>query len=451
MCWQRSNGAQNAEKRQVLAATAVTVLVAACSSNGSDEAPQDTESPQGDSISVWAHQGQESEVEALQQAVDAFHEAQDEVTVDLQLVPEADYTSTITTTGAGELGDVLEFDGPMMASLAYSGKLAPLDDLLDSETVNNQLESALAQNTNPTDDALYGVSQFDAGLALFGNASLLDAAGVDYPDSLEDAWTAEEFEAALQKLADNDDDGEVLDIKEAYGAEWPTFGFLPVAWSSGHRILDNNQADGHINHADVVDAVEQFASWRDFIDANADDQAFQEERVALSWVGHWMYNPYEEALGEDLVVLPLPDFGVGTKSGQGSWAWGINPESTNPDGAAAFLDFLVTDDQVAAMTSANAAPPATSTALEDSELYGEDGPLAILAQQLDLTCGAEGVLDETCVAVPRPITPAYPVISQKFSEAFFGVYEGGDAQELLDQVAKEIDLDFADNDGYGMN
>src|SRR5687767_15335853 len=42
-------------------------------------------------------------------------------------------------------------------------------------------------------------------------------------------------------------------------------------------------------------------------------------RVALSWTGHWKYPSYRAALGRDLILLPLPDFGHGVKTGMGSW------------------------------------------------------------------------------------------------------------------------------------
>lgn len=397
---------------------------------------------------MWAHQGQEAEVEALEQTIEDFHAAQSDITVTLQLVPEADYTKTVTTTSPDALPDVLEYDGPMLASLVYAQKVQPLDELVSADTIGNQTASVTAQNTYPGDGLLYGVSQFDASLGIYGNKAVLDGAGVTYPTGLDDAWTVTEFTSALEQLAAQDDDGKVLDIKENYGAEWPTYGFLPVAFSAGERIVVDGVADGHLNSAAVVEAVETFSDWRQYIDPNTDDAAFVDGRVALSWVGHWVYNPYAEALGDDLVVLPLPDFGAGPKSGQGSWGWSVGAESDAPEAAATFLDFLAADEAVSAMTEANAAPPATTTAMEASELYGTDGPLALFGESLTATCG-DGELTADCVAVPRPVTPAYPVISQQFSQAFFGAYEGGNAQELLDSAARAIDLDYQDNGGYG--
>ena len=45
-----------------------------------------------------------------------------------------------------------------------------------------------------------------------------------------------------------------------------------------------------------------------YVDPNIDDAAFTKKRVALSWVGHWVYQDYVLAAGDDLVVLPLPNF-----------------------------------------------------------------------------------------------------------------------------------------------
>jgi multiple sugar transport system substrate-binding protein len=53
-----------------------------------------------------------------------------------------------------------------------------------------------------------------------------------------------------------------------------------------------------------------------------------------------------------------------------------------------------------------------------------------------------------CVDVPRTISPAWPVINDAFSKAFWNIYNGADAQAELDAAAKAIDQDYADNNGY---
>jgi len=435
------------------AVLAVAALVtAACGS--SSETPGSTSSASesasqsavAGTVKVWGHQGEAGEVTALQAAVDSFNSSQSNIKVELQLIPGEDYTKTIQATSGDKLPDILEYDGPLMSSFVYDGKLKPITGLVADATIANQTNSVKAQNTY-SDGQLYGVSMFDSGLGIYGNKKLLDAAGVKYPTGLSDAWTADQFEAALKQLAASDKDGKVLDIKENYGGEWPTYGFLPIVSSAGHVVVQDGKAEGNLNAPEVVAAVQKFASWRDLVDPNADDKAFVDGRVALSWVGHWLYNPYAEAMKDDLVVLPLPDFGTGPKTGQGSWAWGIGATTQNGAAAGAFLDYLLNDTNVAAMTTANGAPPGTTSVTAASTLYKPDGALALFAEQLAATCGT-GAPTKECVAVPRPITPAYPVISQKFSEAFFNAYNGGDAKAELDKAAAAIDQDYADNGGY---
>ena len=430
---------------------AAALLTAACGGGGDSGGASGGQSAQAGSgtgeIKVWGHQGEAGEVTALQQAVDSFNSSQTDVKVTLQLIPSNDYTKTVQATSADQLPDVLEYDGPLMSSFVYDGKLAPVDGLVSAATVSNQTASVKSQNTYPGDGKLYGVSMFDSGLGVYGNKKLLDAAGVKYPTGLDDAWTADEFQDALVKLAAVDPDGKVLDVKENYGGEWPTYGYLPIVNSTGNVVVKDGKAEGNLNSPDAVKAVQQFAGWRQYVDPNTDDKAFSDGRVALSWVGHWLYNPYAEALGSDLVVMPLPDFGAGTKTGQGSWAWGVGASSKNGAAAGKFLDYLMNDTNVAAMTEANAAPPGTTSVTAASALYKPGGPLELFSEQLAKTCGTNPPT-ESCVATPRPITPAYPVISQQFSQAFLNAYMGADAQAEFDKAAKAIDQDYEDNNGY---
>ncbi len=400
-------------------------------------------------ITIWAHQGQEVEVKALQDSVDAFNESQDEIDAELTFIPEGDYPRTLQTTKPEDLPDVLEFDGPLMASLIYSRKLAPLEDLVAPETIDNQTESVKAQNTYIGDGQLYALSMFDSGLGLYGNRRLLEEAGVRIPTGIDDAWTADEFDEVLAQLAEADPDGKPLDLKENYGAAYSSYAFLPIVNSTGTEVVVDNRADGHLNSAPAVDALRRFASWRKYVDPDTDDAAFVQERTALSWVGHWVYGNYAEALGDDLLVLPLPDFGVGTKSGQGSLAWGISSQTDKAPAAGVFLASLMSDESVARMTDGNGAPPGTSTVTESSELYGAGGPLQLYAEALARTCGT-GPPTEECVAIPRPGSPAWPTIAAQFAKAWFAAYNGADPQSELDRAARIIDLDYEDNDDYDL-
>ncbi|MFI1212597.1 ABC transporter substrate-binding protein [Streptomyces sp. NPDC020802] len=427
-------------------ALAPLVALAACGSGGGTDASAEAGSGKG-TISVWAHQGQKSEASALQNAVKAFNSWQNKIKVDLKLIPEADYTKTITATDASKLPDVMEFDGPTMANFVYNKKLAPIDTYVSAKTMDNATDANKAQGE--VDGKHYGLGMFDSGLGMYGNKKLLDAAGVKYPTSLSDAWTAQQFTAALKTLKAKDSDGKPLDLQETggYANEWGTYGFAPIVWSAGGSLIKDGKAEGALDTPAVVSAMKTFQSWKTYVDPNTDGNAFARGRVALSWVGHWMYPAYSKALGDDLVVLPLPDFGNGPKTGQGSWAWGIGADTKNAKAAGTFLDTLLDDANVTAMTTANGAVPATRTALAKSSLYQQGGPLQLFADQLAKPCG-DSDITSSCVAVTRPVTAGYPVITSKFSEALNSVYGGADPKSALEKAARAIDQDFSDNAGY---
>ncbi|MEU6194444.1 sugar ABC transporter substrate-binding protein [Streptomyces sp. NPDC047061] len=420
--------------------------LAACGGGSGGDSAASAGSGKG-TISVWAHQGQKSEDTALQNAVKSFNSSQSKIKVELKLIPGDDYTKTITATDASQLPDVMEFDGPTMANFVYNKKLAAIDDYVSAKTMSNATDASKAQGE--IGGKHYGLGMYDSGLGIYANKKLLDAAGVKYPKTASESWTVSEFNKALKALKAKDSDGKVLDIQENNGLsnEWGTYGFSPIVWSAGGSLLKNGKAEGALDSASVVSALKTFQSWKSDVDPNTDGNAFAKGRVALSWVGHWMYPTYSKALGSDLVVLPLPDFGNGTKTGQGSWAWGIGADSKNGKAAGAFLDYLLNDTNVTAMTTANGAPPATKTALAASALYKKGGPLERFADQLDKPCG-DSDITTSCVAVTRPVTAGYPTVTAKFSEALNSIYGGADPKSALQKAARAIDQDFSDNDGY---
>ena len=398
-------------------------------------------------IVVWVHGGATpAEKAAATTITDGFNASQSAVKATLKFVP--DQQKVITATPADQLGDVIESDGEAMSANVYAKKLQPLNGLVSQAVLDNQTASVTAQNTFVGDGKRYEVSMFDSGIAFYGNKQLLNAAGVKFPTTWDKAWTVAQFNAALKALAGKDKDKKVLTVKENYGlAGYSTYAFLPIISSAGHLVLENGKARGALDNVAVVSAFKQVASWKKYSDPDADDKAFAKKRVALAWVGHWVYNDYKKALGKNLVVIPLPNFGVGAKSGQGSLAWGISAGTKKAKSAAAYLDYALSDASVKTMTDANAAPPGTKTVTAASKLYKPGGPLALYATSLAKSCG-NNAPTKSCVAVPRTISAGWPSINANAGAAMNSIWTGANAQSALTKAAKAIDQDFTDNDGY---
>jgi len=392
-------------------------------------------------VTVWAHAGQASERKTLEHQLQLFNQAHHDIQAKLTFIPERSYNAQVQAAAiAGDLPDLLEFDVPYLYNYAWQGRLQPLETRLPKSLQQDLLPSIIAQGTYQ--GHLYGVGTFDSGLGLYGRRSLLLQVHARIPATPDQAWTVQEFDQILQRLARHDKDGAVLDLKLNYPDEWFCYAFSPILQSAGGDLIDRHDyqhATGILNGAASVRAMKQLQHWlRDgLVDPNVDDAAFVSGRVALSWAGHWEYRRYHAAFGQDLVVLPLPNFGDGSRTGQGSWVWGITRHSKVASQAAQLIEFLMQPTQILAMTDANTAVPTTRTAIQLSPLYKPGGPLHLFVQQL-----SEGV------AVPRPRTPAYPVISASFRQAFADIRNGMPVQQALDHAAQQIDQDIRDNHGY---
>jgi len=411
------------------------ILVAGC------DQQQDAPGSAAGTLQVWAHAGQEAERRVLEQQVTRFNALETDIRVRVNFIPEQSYNAQVQAAAvAGELPDLLELDGPFLYNYVWQEHLISLDELLSAGTRKDLLPSIEKQGRYL--GRLYAVGTFDSGLGLYASRKKLEAAGVRVPTAPDDAWHQDEFEAALAALAARDADGKVLDLKLNYSGEWYTYAFSPLLQSAGGDLIDRDgyrSADGVLNGPGSVSAMRALQHWLQagYVDRNVDDNAFVGRRVAISWAGHWEYPRYAETLGADLVVLPLPDLGQGTRTGQGSWVWSITRRCADPEAAGRFIEFLLRPAEVLAMAGSNGAVPATRTAIERSPLYGPKGPLNLFSRQL---LGG--------YSVPRPRTPAYPVITSAFQQAFNDIRDGGEVQAALDRATRVIDQDIRDNKGY---
>lgn len=406
--------------------------------------PISTQTSQQKIINVWTHNLSGSvEGDVLLSTIQAFEQIQDDYKIELvPIAPEIYADRVIGSAESGSLPCVLEFDGPYLYNFAWPGYLQPIDRFVSVEMRDDFLPSIIAQGT--FNGKLYSLGQFDSGLAIYGNRQYLIKAGVRIPTFAE-PWNLAEFEEALEKLTNLPEVEYALDLKFNYGrGEFYTYGFSPILQSFGGDLIDRQtyqQASGVLDGPQSVEAMQHFQSWFENGWANksttTDDDFYVSKTAALSWVGHWMYNPYVQGLGEDLLLLPMPDFGYGSKTGMGSWNWGITSNCQDPTGAWVFIEYLLSAEEILRMTNANGAVPARQSALAHSELYGETGPLHLFVQQL-----------ESDWAIPRPITPAYAIISTAFAEAVENIVNGADVQTELTRAAQKIDQDINDHDGY---
>nr|MDQ2696874.1 extracellular solute-binding protein [Pseudomonadota bacterium] len=160
-------------------------------------------------MEAWVIDG-EGERPWFPKAEAAFNEKFKGEGISIKLTPIPTYNETLRSAfTTGGLPDIVMVDGPDMSNYVWSGQLAPLDEYLDAEVLEDLLPAIKDQGTYPPDGKMYMISPYDSTVLLWGNRKYLEAAGVEIPKTLDEAWTMEEFEEVLAKL------------DKVEGVEWP--------------------------------------------------------------------------------------------------------------------------------------------------------------------------------------------------------------------------------------
>ncbi len=416
----------------------LAVMIALLSLAGATSAQGATE------LSLWYHgAGNEVEREILVGIINDFNASQSNWTVTLEEFPQASYNESITAAAvAGNLPDIVDVDGPVMPSWAWAGYMAPLS--LPEGTLDNFLPGAVGT----WNEQVYSVGLWDAAVAVFARRSVLEGAGIRIP-TLEEPWTAEEFDAALVTLQGTGDFEYAIDFGMAWTGEWYPYAFSPLLQSFGGDLIDRSSyvtAEGVLNGEAAVAWGEWWQSVfeRGLSPGTSQDGAdretgFIDGRYAMQWNGNWAALPALEAYGEDMLFLPAPDLGSGSTIGAASWQFGVAASSENQEGANAFIAFAIQDKYLAAFSDGIGLIPATASAAALTENYAEGGPLNVFF----------GLSEAQ--ALIRPPTPGYPVMALVFEKAAADIANGADVQDTLDAAVDEIDADIEANSGYGFS
>lgn len=366
------------------------------------------------------------------------------ITVEVQPAGETAYEQAVTSAvQSGKQIDIVESDAPTVGRFIYDGVIQPLGNCATADKLATMLPAVV--EAGKYEGQQYMLGAYTGGMGLWASKKALTKVGATLPTSPQEAWTVEQFDKVLKDLKAAGY-ATPLNIEWGYGAgEWRAFGFGPTLLSAGGGLLkpDFSGAEGALNSPESVKALTWFQQWSKagLIDlataGGANDANFTSGKTAISWVGHWMGGAYKKALGDDLVLLPLPNFGKGSRVYGGSWAFGISKTTKDPDAAWALIDFM-TSKGAKRLTDSESAIPGVKADFDADPAYQQGGDRYLYAQ----------VLQGDGLAVPRPTTPAYLTARDEFSTAFADIIGGAGVKATLDKAAKKIDDDIAANDGY---
>lgn len=387
---------------------------------------------------MWRHDTGDSEMQASAAAVARFNERQGRWRVKVETLPQGSYQQAVVASAlAGRLPCILSLDQPSVPNFAWAGHIRALEGPLRPAGA----DALIAGGRGRYAGKLYAVGQFDVALAMFARRSVLQRHGIRIA-TLDEPYMAEEFRSILRKLKAA---GwrHPLDMHANRADEWPSYKFSPWWQSAGADLIDRRSyrsSDGVINGPAALTVGLYFASLfseRLVSRKPIDDHVFTSGKAVFQYSGSFDMAEYKRFVGDDLVVLPPPDFGHGPRIGAGSWQWAISASCPQPEAARAFLEHLVTVDEIADFSRRTGLMPTLEAAADRTDLYRRGGEGRVFFEFA------------RAWAVLRPETPGYPVISSAFGKALRDIRDGGDVAEALDRAADLIRDDMERNNGYG--
>ncbi|GMA33442.1 sugar ABC transporter substrate-binding protein [Litorihabitans aurantiacus] len=276
-------------------ACAALVVVAACSGGGDDADPT-SGGGSSDSYTWWDPYPQHEAGSDWDQRVQACG-TEAGVTINRTAYDTTALTNqALLSAQEGTSPDVILIDNPAVSTLAETGMLTTVDEFgLDTGDIDPNLLAA-----GELDGEAYGIPIGANTLALYYNADILSAAGVD-PASITD-WAS--LTSALEQV---DAAGSRGITFAGIGTEEGSFQFLPWFWGAG--------AD--LKQLDSPEAVEALQLWVDWIDAgyapqsvinNSQNTVWEEfltGEFAFAENGTWQVNSAAEA-GFETGVIALP-------------------------------------------------------------------------------------------------------------------------------------------------
>ncbi|WP_235866116.1 ABC transporter substrate-binding protein [Serinibacter arcticus] len=355
-----------------MAGLAAFSLVAACG-GGSGDAGGDTGSSDaggdGEQVTLefqqwWEPELPDGEFRAL---IDRFEEENPDITVELLSGPYASTKEQVVAgAAAGTMPDVVGLDGAWVYDFAQQGAITDLTALMEEVGYD---DGELASQIQ-VDGSTYMIPVVNFVYPLFTNDALLADAGVS-----EVPTNRTEFAEAAKKITDNGAPGWIypLSLEQPSGIQNNVMSWV---WSSGGSMLADGQPD--LTNDDVALGMEFLQGlWDDGSTApgafTMKEQDMVEEftngRVGMMIDSLAHVNLIRESNPElefTISAIPSEDGYEGERGiPYASWGIGVAENSENKEAAFKLVEFLMSQETNAELSTMANAFPGNSTSTPD--------------------------------------------------------------------------------------
>ncbi|WP_368737750.1 sugar ABC transporter substrate-binding protein [Bacillus sp. EB106-08-02-XG196] len=346
-----------------------------------------------------------------------------------------------TELAAGNHPDIMAIDSPNLALYANSGSLLSMDSFMKKEGNIDDIPEGVLKGLTYKDE-IYLAPIVESSIALFYNMNLFREAGIPFPSGNPDHPLTWEEVLEIAKKINNPAKG-VTGIDPAQGfnvGEGPAYFKMPILWQFGADVIspDGSTAQGYLNSPEALEALQFYQDlYRKHGVASVEmpPTPFETDKLGMTVLGSWAISELQQTpgfvLGEDYGVAPLPK-GKHQVVPNGGWALGISSKTKHPEEAWEFVKFATGYEGSKLFVEISGDLPARySVAKEFSEL--NEYPKNIFVQQ------------DQNYSKNRPVTPAYPVISEAVKDLFEEVgLQGKNVEEAANLAVEKINNGLKD-------
>jgi len=221
------------------------------------------------------------------------------------------------------------------------------------------------------------------------------------------------------------------------------FMYLPVVASFGGDFInrDTMLTEGALDSPETIAAYD-YISWlidKGYMNGACDYENgfYGRKESAIALLGHWKYKDHVTNLGDDAILVPIPDFGNGVYTCSGSTVWAMTTAASE-NGAAdvvwKVIEKSLDPENINLVTGFNGAIPSRKSVMNGNPELQKGGRLYLYREQL-----------EAGISVLRPLTPAHMTIYSAVQSATADIIAGSDAATTLHNTAVSIDEIIKDN------
>lgn len=414
--------------RLVALAAAASLALAAC-------APE-PQADGGDRTTVTFRLWDQTVAEAYEDSFAAFEDEHPDIDVQLNVVEWSDYwTSLRTDVAEQKMDDLFWVNNSYYGAYADAGSLVDIDDVL-GETAKDAWEPTVVDQFT-RDDTLWGIPQlYDGGVAVYYNASLLQAAGITPADIEDLTWSPDPEKDTFTQVARSltlDSSGRAAGAEGFDPKAVSQYGtnlaydlqavLLPFIGSNGGTFQDGDEFT--FDDPKSAEAISYLVSKirtdnvaPDPVETNENGDfsrdAFIDGRMAMFQSGVYNLKNIEAGADFEWGVVPMPAGPAGRVSVTNGVVVAGNAASEKQDAIAEVLEWLGSEEGAAPLGESGSAVPGVTDAQSTFFDYWEE-------QGVDIAPFFDVVDDTT---IPTPTGPDFGKAFEQYDPILRDVFLG---------------------------